>query len=90
VITPLGLATLGLAQAVSSYLSNATLHAAIDKHTFKFIVTASISDAFKLTIYASVAIVAVRGSWLGVVVVAVLGGAVGNYLAHRKRFKDNQ
>lgn len=69
------------AQALSSFLSTATLHAAIGKSWIRFVTTAAISDTVKLTVYASVAVMAFRGSWYGIIA-AVLGGAMGNALAH--------
>lgn len=69
-----------VAQAVSSYLSTATLHAAIANSTTRYVATAAISDAVKLTVYTSVAVLAVKGSWLGIVA-AVAGGVVGNAVA---------
>ena len=72
------------AQAISSYLSTATLHAAIGASTTRFVATAALSDSVKLAVYTSVAVLAVRGSWLGIVA-AVVGGAAGNLLAHRTR-----
>lgn len=74
------------AQAVSSYLSTATLHAAIGPSAGRFVVTAAISDTVKLSVYASVAVLAVRGSWWGIAA-AVVGGAIGNAIAHSVRAK---
>ena len=70
-----------LAQAASSYLSTATLHAAIGTSATRFVTTAAVSDAVKLAVYTSVAVLAVRGSWWGIVA-AVVGGAFGNAAAH--------
>jgi hypothetical protein len=72
------------AQAVSSYLSTATLHAAIGNSAVRFVATAALSDAVKLTVYTSVAVLAVRGSWWGIAA-AVAGGAIGNAVAHLTR-----
>lgn len=69
------------AQALSSYLSTATLHAAIGKSAARFVATAALSDIVKLTVYTSVAVMAVRGSWWGIIA-AVAGGVVGNSIAH--------
>ena len=80
--TLVNVASLIIAQAVSSYLSTATLHAAIGKSGPRFVITAAISDTVKLTIYASVAVMAVRGSWCGIAAV-VAGGAIGNTIAYR-------
>lgn len=51
------------AQAMSSYLSTATLHAAIGNSAARFVTTAALSDTVKLTVYTSVAVLAVQGSW---------------------------
>lgn len=72
------------AQAVSSYLSTATLHAAIGKSTPRFIATAAVSDTVKLSVYTSVAVLAFRGSLLGIAA-AVVGGVIGNAVAHMTR-----
>lgn len=72
------------AQALSSYLSTATLHAAIGPSVSRFVTTAAISDTVKLAVYTSVAVLAVRGSWWGIVA-AVAGGAIGNAVAHKTR-----
>lgn len=69
------------AQAISSYLSTATLHAAIGNSATRFVATAALSDTVKLTVYTSVAMLAVRGSWWGIGA-AVAGGAIGNAVAH--------
>jgi hypothetical protein len=74
------------AQAVSSYLSTATLHAAIGNSALRFVVTAAVSDSVKLAVYTSVAVLAVRGSWLGIAA-AVAGGVIGNAIAHTTRRK---
>lgn len=73
-----------LAQSVSSFLSTATLHAALRKSTLRFASTAALSDVVKLSVYTSVAVLAVKGSWMGIIA-AVLGGVVGNTAAHIKR-----
>lgn len=73
-----------VAQAVSSYLSTATLHAAIGNSARRFVATAALSDTVKLSVYTSVAVMAVRGSWLGIAA-AVVGGVIGNAIAHRTR-----
>ena len=72
-----------VAQAISSYLSTATLHAALRASAARFVCVAAVSDAVKLTVYASVAVMAVRGSLWGVAA-AVAGGAIGNFVAHRE------
>ena len=72
------------AQAVSSYLSTVTLHAAVANSAVRFVATAALSDTVKLTVYSSVAVLAVRGSWWGIAA-AVAGAAVGNAVAHRTR-----
>jgi hypothetical protein len=72
------------AQAVSSFLSTATLHAAIGRSTWRFVTVAALSDAVKLTIYASVAVLAMKGTWLGIVA-AVVGGVIGNTAASMNR-----
>ena len=75
------LAIICIAQAVSSLLSTATLYAAIGDSKWKFVTTAAISDTVKLTVYAAVAVEAVRGNWMGIAA-AVIGGAIGNAVAH--------
>jgi len=72
------------AQAISSYLSTVTLHAAIGSSARRFVATAALSDTVKLTVYTSVAVLAVRGSWWGIGA-AVAGGAIGNAVAHLTR-----
>jgi len=72
---------LAAAQAISSYLSVSVLHAAIKSPMLRFVTTAAVSDLVKLSVYSSVAIIAVKGSWSGVIA-AVVGGVVGNALAH--------
>lgn len=74
------------AQAVSSFLSTATLHAAIGNSLTRFVATAAISDAVKLSIYVCAALMASKGSWHGVAA-AVAGGVIGNALAHHVRHK---
>lgn len=81
------LVAVAAAQALSSYLSTATLHAAIGRSAVRFVATAAVSDTVKLTIYASVAVMAVRGQWTGIAA-AVMGGVVGNAVAHAHNKKE--
>lgn len=77
-----------LAQAISSLLSTATLYAAIGDSKWRFVATAAVSDTVKLTVYAAVAVEAVRGNWMGVAA-AVIGGAIGNAVAHWLKNRKN-
>jgi hypothetical protein len=76
------LALVMLTQAVSSYLGVRTLHAALGPSRARFVLAAVISDSVKFGVYTWVAVIAVRGSALGIAA-AVLGGALGNALVHR-------
>lgn len=72
------------AQAASSALSTATIHAAVGKSSLRLVLTASVSDAVKLGVLSGVVALAVSGNWLGIAS-AVAGGALGNFIAHKAR-----
>lgn len=72
------------AQAASSALSTATIHAAVGNSAMRLVLTASVSDAVKLSVLSGVVALAVSGNWMGIAA-AVAGGALGNYLAHKTR-----
>lgn len=78
-----------LTQALSSYLGVQTLHAALGPSRAKFVIAAVISDAVKFGVYTWVAVIAVRGSVLGITA-AVLGGAIGNALVHHANSKAKE
>lgn len=73
-----------VAQAASSALSTATLHAAVGNSSVRYVLTASVSDAVKLGVLSGVVALAVSGNWMGIAA-AVAGGAVGNFIAHKAR-----
>lgn len=75
-----------ISQMISSALSTATIHAAVSNSTIRFVCIAAISDAVKLTVIASVTIIAINGSFYGILA-AVCGGAMGNLIAFKMRRK---
>lgn len=70
-----------LSQALSSYLGTRKTFSLISGSTLGYVTSAVFSDAVKLTVVSGVAATVGQGSWTGVVS-AVLGGALGNALAH--------
>lgn len=75
------------AQALSSYLGTAKTFTLMRDSTTRYVAAAALSDSVKLTVVSGVAATVVGGSWTGIVA-AVLGGILGNavaHFAHRKR-----
>ena len=69
------------AQALSSYLGTRKTFSLMAASTTGYVASAALSDAVKLTVVSGVAATVVQGTWIGIAA-AVLGGALGNALAH--------
>lgn len=68
-------------QALSSYLGTRKTFSLMASSTSGYVASAALSDAVKLTVVSGVAATVVAGSWTGIVA-AVLGGTIGNSIAH--------
>jgi hypothetical protein len=71
-------------QATYSYLSTIRVKAAIADSTLNYVSYAFMSDLVKYAITAGLAVQAVNGEWI-VIVTTVIGGAIGNTMAHIKK-----
>ncbi len=69
------------AQALSSYLGTRKTFSLMRDSTSSYVASAVFSDAVKLTVVSGVAATVVQGSWTGIAA-AVVGGALGNAIAH--------
>jgi len=68
-------------QALSSYLGTRKTFSLMGGSTAGYVTSAAFSDAVKLTVVSGVAATVVQGTWTGIAA-AVVGGAVGNAIAH--------
>jgi len=74
-------------QALSSYLGTRKTFSLMSDSTAGYVSAAAFSDAVKLTVVSGVAATVVQGNWTGIVA-AVLGGAVGNAIAHSRSTRN--
>lgn len=68
-------------QALSSYLGTRKTFSLIGSSTSGYVASAALSDTVKLTVVSGVAATVVSGTWTGIAA-AVVGGMLGNALAH--------
>jgi orotate phosphoribosyltransferase-like protein len=76
-------------QALSSYLGTRKTFSLIGSSASGYVASAALSDAMKLTVVSGVAATVIGGTWTGIAV-AVLGGMLGNALAHFQARKKKQ